>query len=78
MGARAIAVTNTEDEANAVYESTWMLVDLAATPNPTVSNLAESRVDLLRGTSTQPEAPIAKRVVRPWTDDYSNLLEILK
>ncbi len=82
VGARAIAVTNTEDEANAVYESTWMLVDLAATPNPTVSNLAESRIDLPRGTSTQPDAPIQarseERPVRPWTDDYSNLLEILK
>jgi hypothetical protein len=78
VGARAIAVTNTEDEANAVYESTWMLVDLAATPNPTVSNLADSRIDLPRGTSTQPEAQSGERPVRPWTDDYSNLLEILK
>jgi len=78
VGARAIAVTNAEDEANAVYESTWMLVDLAATPNPTVSNLAESGIDLPPGTSTQIEAQIEKRRVRPWTDDYSNLLEILK
>ncbi len=82
VGARAIAVTNAEDEPNAVYESTWMLVDLAATPNPTVSNLAESRIDLPRGTSTQIEsqieAQIKKSPVRPWTDDYSNLLEILK
>ncbi len=78
MGARAIAVTNAEDEPNAVYESTWMLVDLAATPNPTVSNLVESKIDLPPGTSTQIEAQIEKRRVRPWTDDYSNLLEILK
>ena len=78
VGARAIAVTNAEDEPNAVYQSTWMLVDLIATPNPTVSGLAESRIDLPRGTSTQIGAQIERRVVRPWTDDYSNLLEILK
>jgi hypothetical protein len=78
VGARAVTVTNTEDDANAVYESTWMLVDLAATPNSTVSGLAESRVDLPPGTSTRIEAQIEKRPVRPWTDDYSNLLEILK
>ena len=82
VGARAIAVTNMEDEANAVYESTWMLIDLTATPNPTVSGLAESRIDLPRGTSTQPEpqieAQVEKRPVRPWTDDYSDLPEILK
>jgi hypothetical protein len=86
VGARAIALTNAEDEPNAVYESTWVLVDLAATPNPTVSNLAGSRIDLPPGTSTQTEAQIEaqieaqnkKRPVRPWTDDYSNLLEILK
>ena len=76
VGARAIKVTNAEDEENAVYESTWMLVDRTATPNPTVSNLAESRIDLPPGTSTQSEAH--DRMVRPWTDDYSNLLEILK
>lgn len=74
VGARAITVTNTEDEANAVYESAWMLVDLVAAPNPTVGDLAQSRIDLPRGTSTQ----IEHRRVRPWTDDYSNLLEILK
>jgi hypothetical protein len=78
VGARAIALTNAEDEPNAVYESTWMLLDLAATPNPTVSNLSESRIDLPPGTSTQIEAQIEKRPVLPWTDDYSNLLEILK
>ena len=57
VGARAIALTNAEDEPNAVYESTWMLVDLAATPNPTVSNLAESRIDLPRGTFNPNRSP---------------------
>ena len=76
VGARAIKVTNAEDEANAVYESTWMLVDRTATPNPTASALAESRVTLPPGTSVQTEDK--ERVLRPWTDDYSNLVEILK
>jgi hypothetical protein len=69
-------VTSAEDDANAVYESTWMLVDRTATPNPTVSNLAESKVDLPQGTSAQIENQ--DRVVRPWTDDYSSLLEVVK
>ena len=74
--ARAVRVANAEDEANAVYESTWMLADRDATPNPTVSALAESRVSLPPGTSAQTEDK--ERVLRPWTDDYSNLVEILK
>lgn len=78
IGARAIAVTNAEDESDAVYQSTWMLVDLAAAPNPTVTNLAASAIDLPRGTSIQTETQIEYRQLRPWTDDYSNLLEILK
>ena len=74
VGARAVKVTNSADEANAVYESSWMLLDRAAMPNRTVSGLAESRISLPPGTSSQVE----DRVVRTWTDDYSNLLEILK
>jgi SAM-dependent methyltransferase len=76
VGARAVKVTNSEDEANAVYESTWMLLDRTATPNRTVSGLAESGISLPPGTSSQIEDK--DRVVRAWTDDYSNLLEILK
>jgi SAM-dependent methyltransferase len=76
VGARAVKVTNSEDEANAVYESDWMLLDRAAVPNVTVSGLAESRISLPAGTSSQIEEK--DKVVRAWTDDYSNLLEILK
>lgn len=76
IGGRAVKVTSAEDDANAVYESAWMLVDRIATPNPTVSNLAESKVDLPQGTSAQIENQ--DRVVRPWTDDYSSLLEVVK
>ena len=75
VGARAVKVTNSEDEANAVYESDWMLLDRAATPNGTVSALAESRISLPAGTSSQMEEK--DRTVRAWTDDYSNLVEIL-
>ena len=74
LGARAVRVRNAEDEANAVYESEWILLDRTATPNPTVSGLAESTIVLPPGTSTQVE----NRSVRAWTDDYSNLLQILK
>src|SRR3984893_15580571 len=76
VGARSVKVTNSEDEANAVYESDWMLLDRAATPNGTVSALAESRISLPAGTSSQMEEK--DRTVRAWTDDYSNLVEILK
>jgi SAM-dependent methyltransferase len=76
VGARAIEVTNAEDDASAVYESEWMLLDRDATPNPTVSALADSQVALPPGTSTQNQDK--DRLLRPWTDDYSNLVEILK
>lgn len=49
LGARAIQVTNSEDEQNAVYESTWMLLDRVSAPNATVSNLAEGRISLRPG-----------------------------
>jgi spermidine synthase len=75
-GARAVKVTNAEDDQNAVYESTWMLLDRAAKPNPTVSGLAQSTITLPAGTSAQVENENQK--IRPWTDDYSNLLGILK
>jgi hypothetical protein len=75
VGARAVQVTNEGDDATAVYESTWMLVDRPATPSRTVSALIDATVDLPSGTTvTQKE----DRVVRPWTDDYSNLLRIVK
>jgi spermidine synthase len=76
VGARAIEVTNAEDDASAVYESEWMLLDRNATPNPTVSALAESEVVLPPGTTSQNQDK--DRLLRPWTDDYSNLVEILK
>jgi SAM-dependent methyltransferase len=59
LGARAVRVTNSEDQANAVSRATWMLVDQP-------------------GSQTGARAPAEGKVVRAWTDDYSNLIEILK
>jgi hypothetical protein len=74
VGARAVKVTNAADEANAVYESTWMLLDRPAAPSRTVSVLIDASVTLPAGTTVELE----DRAVRPWTDDYSNLIGILK
>jgi hypothetical protein len=67
-------VTSAADDANAVYEAEWMLLDRTAMPNRTVSGLALSTISLPAGTSAQ----IEDTTKRAWTDDYSNLIEILK
>ena len=74
VGARAVRVTNAEDEQNAVYQSSWMLLDRASAANATVSNLAEGRISLPPGTSAQIQQETG---VRAWTDNYSNILRIL-
>lgn len=74
VGARAAKVTNASDEASAVYESTWMLLDRSTAPSRTVSALIDGTVSLPAGTSSQ----LQHEVVDVWTDDYSNLIEILK
>jgi len=74
LGARAVQVTNSEDEKNAVYQSTWVLLDRASASNATVSNLTEGRISLPSGTSAQIQHETG---VRAWTDNYSNLIGIL-
>jgi hypothetical protein len=59
LGARAVKLTSPEDQADAVYQSTWMLLDRPPAP-----------ADALPASSD--------KVIRPWTDDYSNLIQILK
>jgi hypothetical protein len=59
LGMRAVRVTNSEEPADAISRSTWMLVDRPGT-----------------GGSVAP--PEGGKTVRAWTDDYSNLIEILK
>jgi spermidine synthase len=74
VGARAAKVTNASDETTAVYESTWMLLDRSTAPSRTVSALIDGTVSLPAGTTSQ----LQHEVVDVWTDDYSNLIEILK
>ena len=65
VGARAVKVTSPEDQADAIYQATWMLVDRPATP-----------ADQAGAGDAAPASET--RIVRTWTDDYSNLIEILK
>jgi hypothetical protein len=73
VGARAIQVTSSEDQANAVYKATWMLLDRPAGPGGVAGDTAAADF-LPPGSAAQSE----ERIVRTWTDDYSNLLAILK
>ena len=59
LGARAVRMDGPEDQANAIFTATWMLVDRAGLSNGKSTEAAERRVPV-------------------WTDDYSNLLTILK
>jgi predicted O-methyltransferase YrrM len=65
IGARAVKVTSPEDQANAIFRATWMLVD-----RPGASSGAAG----LAETASSSE----ERIVSVWTDDYSNLISILK
>ena len=74
-GASGVKVTNSNDDRNAVYESTWMLLDRNASPNSTVRNLVADRISLPAGTTAEIQQQDG---ARPWTDDYSNVAGILK
>ena len=65
VGARAVKVTSPEDQANAIFQATWMLVDRPGGPSGTAG-----------AAETIPSSE--ERVVPVWTDDYSNLITILK
>jgi len=68
LGARAVEVTSPEDQANAIYGATWMLVERPGAPDG-IAGIAEA----------DPSSEKSEdKVVRAWTDDYSNLIEILK
>jgi len=65
FGGRAVKVTSSANPSEVVYQATWMLIDR---PNMAASDAGRAEA-----------APAdADRVVRPWTDDYGNLIEILK
>ena len=71
LGVRSVKVTNSADQTNAVYQSTWMLLDRPAGPGS-----AATVPDDALPSATVPQSE--ERIVRAWTDDYSNLLAILK
>ena len=74
VGARAVKVIGPEDAANVVYQSTWMLLDRPSAPADAARDAAAPVNAPPPGTVPQTE----EKIVRTWTDDYSNLLEILK
>jgi SAM-dependent methyltransferase len=74
VGARATTVVNPENQENAVYSSTWMLLDKwprsAAEPIGAAGGPASP--------PTKTGASSEERIVPPWTDDYSSLLGLFK
>jgi len=66
LGKQALVVDNDEDEANDVFEATWVLV--SGRPGIFDAPVFRQAGKLCR---TAPR-------LRMWTDDYSNLLQILK
>jgi hypothetical protein len=68
LGARATRVVDDNDEERAVYGSTWMLLDRRIGPPPTLEDASPPQ------TAEESE----EKTVPTWTDDYSNLIGILK
>ena len=64
----------TMNAADVVYQSTWMLLDRTSGPAAAAGAAAEPVDSPPLGTASETE----EKIVRTWTDDYSNLLEILK
>jgi len=65
LGLSTATVVNTADQASEIYTATWVLVAREASELPVQSPvIAWSKVP--------------QKNIRPWTDDYSNLLEILR
>jgi hypothetical protein len=64
LGKQAVMITNDRDEDNEIYSATWALISTRSIKDAAVLDAAE---ELPR----RPE-------LRPWTDDYNNLFQILK
>jgi spermidine synthase/MFS family permease len=64
LGKEAILIENERDEENKVYSSNWALVSSQPITSPKIIEAAEEL-------ETRPD-------LRVWTDDYSNLFQILK
>ena len=58
-------IVNTADEPNEIYTATWVL-------------LTRDPLDLPAQSPVIVWSKVPRKNLRPWTDDYSNLLEILK
>ena len=67
FGARTKAITNVADEENDIYTATWVLLYRPGMP----SSGADDDTAL-------PHWSRSNVVVRPWTDDYSSLLKLLR
>jgi SAM-dependent methyltransferase/MFS family permease len=66
LGKRAVVIESDDDDENAVFGATWVLVS---------ARESFFRYPFIRKAAT-PVKPIPG--LRPWTDDYSNLFQILK
>lgn len=67
LGVGSKAITNDADQRNYVYTATWVLLYRQGSP------LAEHD-----GKDALPHWSRSNVVVRPWTDDYSSLLKLLR
>jgi spermidine synthase len=65
LGLSAATVVNTADEPNSIFTATWVLLARDPLDIPVHSPAITWEIN-------------PPRDLRPWTDDYSNLLEILK
>ncbi|MBI5848302.1 MAG: fused MFS/spermidine synthase [Nitrospirae bacterium] len=64
LGKQAVMISSTEDETEEIYSSDWVLMTSAPLKSPEIAKAA--------GTLKSDPA------MRVWTDDYSNLFQILK
>jgi spermidine synthase len=64
LGKHAVMITNDRDEGREIYSATWALISSRPINDAAVRDAAEEL----------PHRP----ELRPWTDDYSNLFQILK
>jgi len=64
LGKHAVMITNDRDGDREIYSSTWALISSKPLTTPAIEDAAEEL----------PHRP----ELRPWTDDYNNLFQILK
>jgi hypothetical protein len=67
LGMRTKTITNDADQGNYIYTATWVLLSRQGSPWPEDE-----------GTDALPHWSRSNVVVRPWTDDYSSLIRLLR